>query len=159
MTHTTTPPPGRRVPRLTVPPGGGHSGCPSGFTGWGPPEQNTERRPWRCRELRRPWQVVFMVVASSLGPATPAGTLLPPQKMSMGHLGVSGARHRNRTHSNKTVYRTIQTGQNNPQEQEALLGRARKLRSQQGMTWSQEPSPGYLRNRSHIYDRRGRRHL
>ncbi len=82
-----------------------------------------------------------------------------PQKMSMGHLGVSGARHRNRTHSNKTVYRTIQTGQDNPQEQEALLGRARKLRSLQGMTWSQEPSSGCLRNRSHIYDRRGRRLL
>ncbi len=82
-----------------------------------------------------------------------------PKKMSMGHLGVSGARHRNRTHSNKTVYRTIQTGQNNPQEQEALLGRDWKLRSLQSMTWSQGPSPGCLRNRSHIYDRRGRRHL
>ncbi len=45
------------------------------------------RRPWWCRELRRPWQVVFVAVASSLGPATPAGTLLPPKKISMGQLG------------------------------------------------------------------------
>ncbi len=29
----------------------------------------------------------FMAVASSLGQATPAGTLLPPKKMSLGKLG------------------------------------------------------------------------
>jgi len=98
-------------------------------------------------------------MASSLGPATPAGTLLPPPKnvpgASRGYQEPSGARHRNwnMTHSNKTIYRTRHTGQDNPQEQEALLGRARKLRSILAMTWSQGPSQGCLRNRFHLYDR------
>ncbi len=78
---------------------------------------------------------------------------------SRGYQEPTGARHRNRnrTHSNMTVYRTRQTGQEYPQEQEALLGRARKLRSILAMTWSQGPSQGCLRNRFHLYDRRGRR--
>ncbi len=87
----------------------------------------------------------------SRNPSTPT-----PQKKknySLGHQEPSGARHRNRTHSNKTVYRTRQTGQDNPQEQEALLGRARKLRSMLAMTWSQGPSQGCFRNRFYLYDR------
>ncbi len=91
---------------------------------------------------------------SSRNPSTPSQNF---HGASRGYQEPSGARHRNRTHSNKTVYRKIQTGQDNPQEQEALLGRARKLRSLQGMTWSQGPSPGCLRNRFHFYYRRGRR--
>ncbi len=79
----------RPTPNSSTGEGGGRSGGPSGmtwtgFTGRGPPEQNTERRPWRCRELRRPWQVVFVAMASSLGPATPAGTILPPKKFPWG---------------------------------------------------------------------------
>ncbi len=91
---------------------------------------------------------------SSRNPSTPPNF----NGVSRGYQEPSGARHknRNRTHSNKTIYRTRQTGQDNPQEQEALLGRARKLRSLQGMTWSQGPSPGCLRNRFHFNDRRGR---
>ncbi len=46
-------------------------------------------------------------VSSSQNPST------PPKKNSMGHQEHSGARHRNRTHSNTTVYRTRQTVQDN----------------------------------------------
>ncbi len=89
MTHTTGdlhnyPPPGSRVPRRNSSTGEG------GWALWRPLRtdirqehrtgtsraEQTERRPRRSREPWRPWQVVF--VASSLGPATPARTLLPP---------------------------------------------------------------------------------
>ncbi len=51
--------------------------------------------PWRSRELTRPWQVVFLAVASSLGPATPTGTLLPPKNFhgaARGYQEPSGAK-------------------------------------------------------------------
>ncbi len=68
----------------------------------------------------------------------------PPKINSMEHQEPSGARHTRTQQSTgqDRLYRTT-----NPQEQEALLGRARLPRSLQGMTWSQGPSPGCLRNR------------
>ncbi len=65
---TKLPPSGRRNPRHSRV--GGHSGEFSRAEETGQPRQNGE--------LRRPWQVVLVAVASSLGPATTAGALLPP---------------------------------------------------------------------------------
>ncbi len=89
-------------------------------------------RPWRSWELRRPWQVI--------GQATPAGTLLPPQKkISLGKLGgIRSPPGLNRQDSTKQDRNALQgqtdrtgqptgakqtgTGQDSPQEQEALQG-------------------------------------
>ncbi len=45
--------------------------------------EQTDRRPWRSWELRRPWQLVFVALAL-VHSATTAGALLPPHKKSMG---------------------------------------------------------------------------
>ncbi len=89
---------------VTVPPGRGgwhHRGwCRIGTRGT-PPGRNRQyrvpwwirelRRPWRCREHRRPW--LDGLHGLGLGPATTAGTLLPPQKKILGE--TNGAIHRN----------------------------------------------------------------
>ncbi len=59
--------------------------------------EQTGQRPWRSWELRRPWQVVLVAVASSLSLATPAVTLLPPLPQNLhgaatGYQEPSGAR-------------------------------------------------------------------
>ncbi len=87
------------------------------------------RRPWWCRELRRPWQVVFhgrgLVPRpghSSRNPST------PPKKNSLGKLGgirsPPGLDREDRTVHDRTGQPSgaRQTGQDIPQEQEALLG-------------------------------------
>ncbi len=74
--------------------------------------------------------MVFMAVASSLGLATPAGTLLPPPNFPgevRGYQEPSGARQTGQ----------YMTGQDSPP------GRARKLRLPLGMTRSQGPSQGH----------------
>ncbi len=99
---------------VTVPPrrGGGGGALdapqdrhePEHRTGTSRAEQ-TDRRPWRCRELRRPWQMVFGGLGlGPLGPAPPAGTLLPPPNFPgvvRGYQEPSGAKQtgqdRNRT--------------------------------------------------------------
>ncbi len=60
--------------------------------------EQTTRRPWRCRELRRPWQVVLMAVASvpSARPLQPEPFYTPKNVPGevRGYQEPSGARHR-----------------------------------------------------------------
>ncbi len=66
----------------------------------------------------------FMAVASSLGQATPAGTLLPPpKKNSPGKLGgIRSPPGLDKQDMTGKPSRARQTGQDIPQEPEALLG-------------------------------------
>ncbi len=157
---------------LTAPSGrgGGRSGGPSGQirtrTQDGDLQSGTDRqgpwrswelwKPWRCRELRRPWwswelwrpwQMVFGGLGlGPLGLAPTAGTLTTPKKkIPWGSEGVSGAL-RGSKHTEQYMTRqdsrARQTGQDIPQEPEALLGWLGKLRLPLGMTKSQRPSQG-----------------
>ncbi len=70
---------------------------------------------------------------SSRNPSTPPKNF---HGAARGYQEPSGARHRNRTGQDRTgkPSRARQTGQDIPQEQEALLGCSRKLRLPLGMT-------------------------
>ncbi len=148
---------------------GGPSGqTPDRNTGRGPPEQNRQtdregpwrswelRRPWRSWALRRPWQIVFGACLGPLGPAPTAGTLLPPQKISLGKVrGYSGALQGLDTQKQDMIaLQAKQTGQDshqglNRQEQEAHRNRKpswAKFGSWGffwACTWHQGPSQGF----------------
>ncbi len=91
-------------------------------------------------------------VSSSQNPSTPPKKIPWGIRSTPGLDTETGHTRTQQSTGQDRLYRTT-----NPQEQEALLGRARKLRSLQGMTWSQGPSPGCLRNRFQFNDRRGPR--
>ncbi len=141
VSHAVTVPPGRGGGRALWRPLRTNT---DRNTGRGPPERNRQRRPWRswelwrpwrswelwrpwrCRELWRPWRMVFGGLGlGPLGPARPLQPepLLPPQKISLGKSGgirsPPGLDTQNSTWQDS---RARQTGQDIPQEPEALLG-------------------------------------
>ncbi len=152
MTHTTedwhySPLPKGSSRALTVPSGrgGGRSGGPSGQTRTGTQDgdlqSGTDRQgPWRCRELRWPWQMVFGGLGlSPLGPAPTAGTpFTPPKKISLGKSG--GIRSHTEQYRTALQGQTDRTGQ--PTGTGSPPGLARRLRLLLGMTRSQRPSQG-----------------
>ncbi len=82
-------------------------------------------RPWRCRELWRPWQMVFGALGlGPLDPAPTAGTpFYPPKKISLGNSGgIRSPPGLDTQNSTGQPSRARQTGQDSPQEQEALQG-------------------------------------
>ncbi len=81
------------------------------------------RRPWRCRDLRRPWQVVFHGHGLLPRPGHSSRNPSTPPKISLGKLGgIRSPPGLDRQDSTGQPSGARQTGQDIPQEQEALLG-------------------------------------
>ncbi len=117
------------------------------------------RRPWRCRELRRPWQMVFRGRGlvprpghSSRNPSTPP----PPQTfhgVARGYQEPSGARQTGQ-------YMTRQENPPGPDKQDRTSHRNQKpswagleAEASSGHDMTSGALTGSLSNRFHIYDR------
>ncbi len=96
---------------------------------------------WRCRELRRPWQVIFGALARPPQPEP----FLPPQKISLGKLG--GIR------SPPGLNRQDKTGTGQPTGTGSPPGLSSEAEAFSGHDEESRALTGSLSNRFHLSDK------